>query len=286
MARTDAELIRQKISILKKSGRLKKRRPKWQPPVGMINQEREYFRDIDQFLQDLRQATQQKLISQLPRIQAQARREVPIVNKDAYGDEVDDAIAAVEFEVGRKWTKKELKEMAKRRGQSVSKVNKMNQERNWKRVTGIDIATTEPWLAEYIEAFAFNNAQLITSVETRYLEQVSQVVYQGFQNGLRWETIAEQIGERFDVAESNADRIARDQVNKLNGALTELRQTELGVERYQWNTMGDERVRDTHRVHDGKIYSWDDPPADTGHPGEDINCRCYGAPILEDILDQ
>lgn len=274
MPRTDTETVRAKIRTLKKTGRLKKRLPKWGIPTGMTGQEREYLRDLKKFLADLNAITETKLISQLQRIQAQANREVPVVNKDSYGDEVDDTINGVQIEMGRRWTKPELKQMAKRRGESVAKINRLNNERNWKRVTGIDITSAEPWLVDYIEAFALNNAQLISSVQTRYLEEVSRTVYQGFQDGLRWETIAEQIAERFGVAESRAELIARDQVNKLNGALTEVRQTELGVERYIWRTMGDDddRVRDTHREKDGNTYSWDDPPNDTGHPGQDINC--------------
>lgn len=285
MARNDVELIRQKIRILKKTGKPKKRRAKWLPPVGLINQEREYKRDIDRYRRDLLQVTQEKLISQLPRIAAQANREVPVVNKDAYGDEIDDAINGIRFEMGKKWTKEELRQMAKRRGESVSRVNKLNQERNWKRVVGIDISAAEPWLNEYIGSFAMNNAQLITSIEDRFLAEVSTTVYQGFQSGLRWETIASQILDRYDVTDSRAELIARDQVNKLNGGLTEIRQTELGVEEYTWHTMGDEVVRESHRAHDGNTYRWDDPPSDTGHPSEEVNCRCYGEPKLDSFLE-
>ena len=285
MARHDTAAIKQKIATLKQAGRLPKRRAKWAEPVGIIAQEREYTRDLEKFTRDLKLVTESILIAALPRIEAQRNRELPVVNKDAYGDEVEELIAAMRREMGRRWTKKELEEIARRRGISVAKVNKMNLERNWKRVAGIDLVVAEPWIGEYIGAFAINNASLIRSVETKYLDEISQLVMQGFQAGLRWETISGQIFERFDVSESRADLIARDQVSKLQGGLTELRQTELGITKYTWRTMGDERVRETHRAHDGNVYSWDDPPSDTGHPGQDYNCRCYASPLLDDFLE-
>jgi hypothetical protein len=46
---------------------------------------------------------------------------------------------------------------------------------------------------------------------------------------------------------------------------------------YIWRTAGDDKVRASHAANDGKIIAWDNPPT-TGHPGEDINCRCVAEP--------
>ncbi len=51
------------------------------------------------------------------------------------------------------------------------------------------------------------------------------------------------------------------------------------TERYVWRTQRDERVRPSHRMNDGRIFSWSDPPS-TGHPGEDYNCRCEAVPYF------
>ena len=53
--------------------------------------------------------------------------------------------------------------------------------------------------------------------------------------------------------------------------------------RYIWRTVGDEKVRSSHAVNDGRIFSWDEPPP-TGHPGEDHNCRCFAEPIDEPVI--
>lgn len=65
----------------------------------------------------------------------------------------------------------------------------------------------------------------------------------------------------------------------FSGLINELRQRELGVERYTWRAQNDERVRDTHADRNGQDFGWDDPPVG-GHPGQDYNCRCLAVPIV------
>lgn len=278
-----ATRTQQEVIARIRATRPKKRRPTWQAPVGIMAQERAYMRDIARYTATLSKLTAIHLIKKLPEIER--RRNIEINVKDAFGEDIESSLATIRLELGREWTKAELESIAKSRGISVARVNKINQERNWKRVVGIDLTQSEPWLVDYMGAFALNNAQLIASVGDRYLNEISNIVYQGFTSGTRWEDIAEQIAERFGVAESRADLIARDQVNKLNGSITQVRQEALGVDKYIWRTMGDDRVRQSHRSHDGNVFSWDDPPAETGHPGEDINCRCYAEPVLDDLLE-
>ena len=52
--------------------------------------------------------------------------------------------------------------------------------------------------------------------------------------------------------------------------------------RYVWRTQRDERVRTSHRMNEGRIFLWSDPP-DTGDPGEDYNCRCEAVSELGGI---
>ena len=79
----------------------------------------------------------------------------------------------------------------------------------------------------------------------------------------------------------NLRRLTRDQTSKLTGQLNQARQTELGIARYRWQTSGDERVRPTHNDNDGQVFAWDDPPAATGHPGEDVQCRCGAIAVID-----
>jgi len=50
---------------------------------------------------------------------------------------------------------------------------------------------------------------------------------------------------------------------------------------YRWRTASDEKVRASHAANEGRIFAWGNPP-DKGHPGEEMNCRCYAEPVEVD----
>lgn len=79
-------------------------------------------------------------------------------------------------------------------------------------------------------------------------------------------------------------RIVRDQNSKMTGQLTEIRHRQAGITHYRWSTSRDERVRPTHVSKEGRMFAWSNPPEDTGHPGDDIMCRCAAAPVITDPL--
>lgn len=49
---------------------------------------------------------------------------------------------------------------------------------------------------------------------------------------------------------------------------------------YVWRTRRDAKVRQSHRVNDGRRFDWSDPP-ETGHPGTQFNCRCEAIPYVK-----
>jgi SPP1 gp7 family putative phage head morphogenesis protein len=94
------------------------------------------------------------------------------------------------------------------------------------------------------------------------------------------------ITDRFDVAESRAELIATDQTLKFAAEITESVQRSAGLNRYQWSTSKDEKVRDSHAELDGKIFSWDAPPTIDGEqatPGSQVRCRCAPIPVLDGL---
>lgn len=66
------------------------------------------------------------------------------------------------------------------------------------------------------------------------------------------------------------------------GLINQLRQQELGIERYIWRSQDDTKVRDSHAQYDDQVFRWDDPP-EGGHPGQAPNCRCHAEPIGVDV---
>lgn len=144
----------------------------------------------------------------------------------------------------------------------------------------------EPDLGPAMASFINRNVSLITTIPKRYFRKVEEILGDAMEQGTRPETVADLLEDRFGVAESDAERIANDQIGKWNGQLNGLRQQALGVSSYIWRTMRDNRVRETHEDREGERFDWDDPPDEEeidGHPGEPINCRCYAEPILEDV---
>lgn len=72
---------------------------------------------------------------------------------------------------------------------------------------------------------------------------------------------------------------AREQ-ERLYQNLDKPRQEAAGVTNYVWVTRGDGRVRKTHRENNAKVFSWDAPSDETGHPGHDWGCRCRALPKI------
>lgn len=136
---------------------------------------------------------------------------------------------------------------------------------------------------EQITKFAEINAQLIVGLGQRMAEDIAEIVEEGVVSGSRWETIAGRLARAGQVTESRAALIARDQVGKLFGDINRQRQENLGVTRYVWRDVGDNRVREEHEARNGDSFEWSSPP-DGGHPGEEVNCRCYADPDFSDLL--
>lgn len=126
-----------------------------------------------------------------------------------------------------------------------------------------------------------SNVALIKSIPEEYFKKIESMVWTNVTQGTKATSMIKELQQIGNVTEKRARLIARDQTAKLNSALNQQRQQNLGIEEYVWRTSGDgDRVRETHRENNGKTFRWDDPP-ETGHPGEDIQCRCVAIPIIK-----
>ena len=132
-----------------------------------------------------------------------------------------------------------------------------------------------------------NNVALIRSIPEEYFARVAEDVYDNIAEAKRWETLAARLMDvvRYDgeITQSRANLIARDQTSKMTAAFNEERQTSVGITHYEWQTAGDERVRPTHADNDGKVFAWDEPPEETGHPGHDVACRCVAIAVAGEV---
>lgn len=160
---------------------------------------------------------------------------------------------------------------------------------NLKNQTGIDLSAylrNSPNIAEKVNALTAGNIQLIKSIRSQYLDKVQNAVMQAMVKGTLNKDLATQIKDFGKTTEKRAMFIARDQSSKLNAALTQARHEDVGIKKYMWSTSLDERVRDSHADKEGLVFEYANPPADTGHPGHDFNCRCVAIPVLDDLVSQ
>jgi SPP1 gp7 family putative phage head morphogenesis protein len=194
-----------------------------------------------------------------------------------------DELQAIRVAVDRSFTERNLAPMIAQTGQATADAQKRELGKQLKAAIGLEVPIRDPKLQPRLEAWTAENVALIKSIPARYLDDVQKVVTRSIADGDRWEELADKLEERFGVAESSAQLVARDQVGKFYAAVGQARQEDLGVTRYTWRTSQDERVRPEHVAREGKVFSWDDPPED-GHPGEPVNCRCTAEPVLDELI--
>lgn len=279
------DLKRQAASQLRNKRRLK-RLPK---PKSIRPIERDYERGLVDILKTLQGLIQERLLTQLPRLQNSFNANLPQAAKfDDASDDIASIINGIRVEFAKRWTPTQIRRFAQNQGISVSAYNKRIVSEGLKQVLGIDVFFSEPYLAQELNLFAMLNTKLITNMTEEAINRVERDVLLNFSQGMRWEENAKQIEKYIDAdrgtVRNRAKLIARDQTNKLNGQLNELRQAEIGVDRYIWRTSLDERVRESHRALEGKVFKWSEPPAG-GHPGQPINCRCTAEPYLAGLIE-
>lgn len=134
------------------------------------------------------------------------------------------------------------------------------------------------------EAWVQQNLDLIKSIDSRTMERIRQslsdAIIQNVSSAELSKYLRDEIQKMAGTTMSRATLIGVDQVGKLNGQMTQYRQQYAGIDRYEWETAHDSRVRPAHRARQGKIYNWDEPPAD-GNPGMPIRCRCVALPVFD-----
>lgn len=240
--------------------------------------ERQYAARIKEVVEIMRKAVNEILVPILPDI----IREAKSIRKDDYTDTLARAIELIGTQtVDQTGGAAGLASFIEEHGAAVSKFNKAEVISIMRGAVGVDIFLSDPALLPKLRGFATVNAGKIDSIAKFRLPEIERLVLQEIENGTRVEVLRADIQKQFKVDRSKADLLARDQTSKLNGDLTKLRQVEAGVQDYKWRTVGDDAVRDNHASKEGVTFKWSDPPAETGHPGQDFQCRCYAEPIIE-----
>lgn len=178
-----------------------------------------------------------------------------------------------------------LEELVQGYFNDTSKFSRQQTFRQIRRAIGVDVFPREAQLQQLLTAFTEENVAKFSEFTRGHITEIGSIARRGVIAGDRPGLIQTNLLKRFEVSRNRARLIARDQVNKLNGSLTRMRQKSLGIDEYIWRTSRDERVRASHLELEGRKFSWDDPPA-IGHPGQPILCRCSAEPVIEGVPER
>lgn len=204
------------------------------------------------------------------------------IREDFYGDRLESLLdIATRRSIQQAIVGAGLRESTQLIAEQVSNFNRKQVKEQMEQGLGVDVLFQEPYLAQELDSFSFWSTRLIQDMPDQYRNRVQNIAMAGLQSGEATTEIAKKIQKEAGVQKRRAELIARDQVSKLNGQLTKLRQEEAGVKKYRWRTARDERVRSSHAALEGKVFSWSRPPS-VGHPSQPINCRCTAEPVFED----
>lgn len=157
----------------------------------------------------------------------------------------------------------------------------------------------EPWMREALDEWTKTDLRLIKGLADEYIQRIETSVLEAVQIGKRPEDLL------VDILKANkgmtigrARLIAEDQTGKLLGQINRSRSMAIGLNRYQWLTVGDKRVRPTHDAANGKTGDFGNSEiwwegnrqvprggqGDNSHPGQPVRCRCSSAPVWSDLL--
>lgn len=156
------------------------------------------------------------------------------------------------------------------------------------------------WWGSMRDSWAEDNYTLITSNAKKYVSQINTLTEQAIVNGLSPAKLKAEIKKATEgLSDKHCKLLARDQMGKLNGQITQAQMQELGLDMYVWSTAYDDRVRDSHALMEGLLCRWDDASVcsyDNGktwverpsgavdlHPGQDIQCRCVALSFYPEL---
>ncbi|EMO1104257.1 TPA: phage minor head protein [Yersinia enterocolitica] len=142
-----------------------------------------------------------------------------------------------------------------------------------------DVVGNTP-IGHVTQDIVYRQIQLMKSLPLEAADRVKDIQDRAIQamiNGERPDELYEMIMQSGDVAASRARLIARTEIGRATGALTQARALAVGSEGYWWRIEG-AGTRKSHRKMKDKFVLWVNPPTldgMTGHAGCLPNCKCH-----------
>lgn len=234
---------------------------------------RRYFTDLLALLRDLEGVVRESFLPRLDGFVVRSKLERGRL--DDTDDEVEELLTILRS--GATPDRARIEERLRQIAGDMDQFNSIELQRQLRALFGADVFAGAPSSPKIQATWVKENVRLVRSLQSRFWDDMARVVGEGFSTGLRSTEIAKQIRERFKTSRSNARRIARDQVGKLNGLLTRERQEAAGITEFIWRNSRDGRVRPLHRSKAGggiagRKFSWEKGHPTERFPGWPVNC--------------
>lgn len=144
------------------------------------------------------------------------------------------------------------------------------------------------------EIVAFGNEP---ELPTEARELAALLAYRSLTSSERPESLSQELLQAFPALDHELSiSVMRTKCAIASSAQVKFRSVKMGLAWYTWRTARDgDRVRETHRLMEGVLCAWNDPPnpqklldgsaGQLEHPGYASECRCIALPVLsaEDV---
>ena len=192
--------------------------------------------------------------------------------------------------------------VAKKAALKMATMTAVGQAQTWRQAASISSKGAEIYkalvketagtdLGAAIADIVQENATKIKTVPLDIAQKISEKARDMQQQGFRPDEVMKEVKKLAPhLTDVEARRIARTESAKAATALVQARAEKYGRPFYYWRTSRDERVRASHRLMDGVVCRWSDPPDPEMMAGEKsygkyapggiFNCRCIALPII------
>lgn len=143
-----------------------------------------------------------------------------------------------------------------------------------------------PEAASAMPAMVRENVELITHIGENDVTRITEVLTKSLQEGMDYNALRQELNATNGFDGARADRVALDQINKINQQVQIMNAKSLGCTHARWKHVpGQYTSRKTHMAMDGKEFDlneglYDESVGRNVIPGELYFCRCVSRLIL------
>lgn len=143
-----------------------------------------------------------------------------------------------------------------------------------------------PEAASAMPAMVRENVELITHIGENDVTRITEVLTQGLQEGMDYDALRRELNATNGFDGARAERVALDQINKINQQVQIMNAKSLGCTHARWKHVpGQYTSRKTHMAMDGKTFDlnvglFDESVGRNVIPGQLPYCRCVSRLIL------